>query len=183
MASVEAPKLYPGEYLVPVDRTERHVIEKTITYLYEYGTEVLLKKGYNNGRLKVSFFNIDEPTSSEADAVITTLTIPGRQPSRRPLRFYCSESGVTALMLGGVSLGVIPEGVIVRPTEHKNKPFKPLQNREPEIIIAKLLDYFENYLPVIDVEKQIIEYYDEAHVPTHNWESLHHEVLEHPLKA
>ncbi len=173
MASVEAPKLYPGEYLVPVDRTERHVIEKTITYLYEYGTEVLLKKGYDNGRLKVSFFDIDDPTSSEADAVITILTVPGRQLTRRPLRFYCSESGVTALMLGGVNIGVIPEGVIVSPIKHKNQPFRQLQNREPEIIVVKLLHSLENHLPVIDVAAEMWR----------QWQPLHHEVLEQPLRV
>jgi len=104
-----------------------------------------LAKGYDTGHVKVSF--------SEADAGITILTLAGRQPSRTPLRFYSLESGVAALRTGSVNLGVIPEGVIVKPTKYKNRWVqwvRPLQNREPEIIVAKLLHYLENDLPVID---------------------------------
>jgi len=162
MFNAEIPRLFPYECFVSVDRIERNVIKKAITYLYEYGTAVLSSKGYKKGRVKVSF--------PEADAGITILTFPGRQPSRRPLRFYCSESGVTALREGSVNIGIIPEGVTVKPTKYNNRLRGRLKNREPEIIVAKLLYHLENYPPVIDVQFKDLK-----------WQTLHHEVLEQPL--
>ncbi|MCX6817218.1 MAG: hypothetical protein NTZ93_05115 [Candidatus Beckwithbacteria bacterium] len=167
MADTEAPILSPYECLVPVDKTERKVIQKTITYLNEYGTKILVAKGHNQGRIKVSFF--EDPFSFKADAVMTILTILGRQSRRRPARFSCLMSGVAALR-DGVNIGIIPEGITLRPTKQENRPIEQLQNREPELVVTRLLHCLENDLPIIDVEFKKTK-----------WQTLHHEVLERSL--
>lgn len=173
MDNKEVPKLFPNECLVPVDGRKQNIIIKAIAGVYEYGVDVLLAKGYPEGRVKVFF--------PEVDATITMLISPGRQPSRTPLRFHKSESGITILKQGSVTLGVIPAGVIIKPTIYDNQPVQPLHYPQPELIVNKLIYYFESYPPVIDVEKQIIGFDHEAR-EIRKWESINHEVLKSPLR-
>lgn len=158
------------EHLVRVDERGQNAIGNMIACLSEYGTEVLLFKGHNEGRVKVSFFA--DPFADEADAVMTILTSPYHH--KKPLRFSLRPgSGAPLPLIMGVDIGVIPnKGAVVSPVKYKGKRIWPLHTFEPELAIARLLHSGKKDLAVIDVQFK-----------TKKWKTLNHEVLDRSLSA
>jgi hypothetical protein len=172
MDNRERLRLSAPEHLVRVDEEDKEAIGNMITCLSGYGTAVLLSKGHNEGRVKVSFF--EDPTADKADAVMTILTASYRQPDKKPLRFSLRPgSGAPLALIMGVEIGVIPEGwAVVSPVKFRTGRIWPLHYPEPEIAITSLLDSLEKDLAVIDVQ-----------VKTKRWKTLDHEVLERSLSV